>query len=378
MKKLPLNDEISVAISQVVDDASVVTRKPSHADLDNIILRNKLDKGDPKLIGQNTNVGKVKRVNAVLNWALEYNHETGETFVSSLLSLIRGHDGFREDSPNFVGHESIRNLRSSLKAEGIVLSSDGMVTPIVLDNLTDLEMEEALMGYTRRKGASNAALLTGTSKDLLEAVVAHVITRMLGEYKQSNFPTLLGLAFHRLPQKFLKKYAGDLSNYEMNLARIILDNFTSVETSSCVGGRRGKLIASLVTEHGDSVDGEFSLGETSEVITEDQINRLSQLTVKNFRGFSDEHIFEFKNPYTFVYGPNGSGKSSFCEALEYALLGTIHEADAKRIGLDKYIKDAYTGQSELPILKGVNSRDSEVVVHPMPQVNEFCFIKEIV
>ncbi|WP_240378030.1 abortive infection family protein [Bacillus piscicola] len=200
MKKLPLNDEIAVAISQVVDDALVVTRKPSHADLDNIILRNKLDKGDPKLNGQNTNVGKAKRVNAVLNWALEYNQENGETFVSSLLSLIRGHGGFREDSPNFVGHESIRNLRSSLKAEGIVLSSDGMVTPILLDNLTDLEMEEALMGYTRRakKGASDAALLTGTSKDLLEAVAAHVITRMLGEYKQSNFPTLLGLAFHLL------------------------------------------------------------------------------------------------------------------------------------------------------------------------------------
>lgn len=107
MKRLPLNDEIAVAISQVVDDALVITRKPSHADLDNIILRNKVDKGDPKLNGQNANVGKAKRVNDALNWALEYDQEAGETFVSSLLSLIRGHGGFREDSPNFVGHESI-------------------------------------------------------------------------------------------------------------------------------------------------------------------------------------------------------------------------------------------------------------------------------
>lgn len=72
MKRLPLNDEIAVAISQVVDDALVITCKPSHADLDNIILRNKVDKGDPKLNGQNANVGKAKRVNAALNWALEY------------------------------------------------------------------------------------------------------------------------------------------------------------------------------------------------------------------------------------------------------------------------------------------------------------------
>ena len=197
MKRLPLNDEIAVAISQVVDDALVITRKPSHADLDNIILRNKVDKGDPKLNGQNANVGKAKRVNAALNWALEYDQEAGETFVSSLLSLIRGHGGFREDSPNFVGHESIRNLQSSLKAEGIVLSSDGMVTPIVLDNLSDLELEKALMSYIRRakKGASDAALLTGTSKDLLEAVAAHVISRIQGEYRQSNFPTLWDLLF---------------------------------------------------------------------------------------------------------------------------------------------------------------------------------------
>ncbi|WP_368237292.1 abortive infection family protein [Bacillus velezensis] len=200
MKRLPLNDEIAVAISLLVDDALVVTRKPSHADIDNIILRNKVDKGDPKLNGQNANVGKAKRVNAVLNWALEYDQEAGETFVSSLLSLIRGHGGFREDSPNFIGYESIRNLQSSLKAEGVILLSDGMVTPVVLDNLSDLEMEEALDGYIRRakKGASDAALLTGTSKDLLEAVAAHVITRLLGKYQQSNFPTLLGLAFHLL------------------------------------------------------------------------------------------------------------------------------------------------------------------------------------
>lgn len=200
MKKLPLNEEIAVAISQVIDDALVKTRKPSHADLDNIIRRNKVDKGDPKLNGDNNNLGKAKRVNAVLNWALEYDQEAGESFVSSLLSLVKGCGGFREDSPNFVGHESIQNLRNSLKTEGITLTSDGMVTPIVLDNLSDIEMEKALESYIRRakKGASDAALLTGTSKDLLEAVAAHVITRLKGSYQQSNFPTLLGLAFHLL------------------------------------------------------------------------------------------------------------------------------------------------------------------------------------
>ncbi len=200
LNNLPLNDEIAVAFSQIVDDALVTKRKPSHADIDNIIHRYKLSKGDPKLSGQNTSVGKAKRINAVLNWSLEYNQDAGESFIGALLSLVKGHGGFREDSQNFVGIEAIRNLQSSLKSEGFSLASDGTVTPIVLDNLSDLEMEEALKGYVRRakKGASDAALLTGTSKDLLEAVAAYVITRILGEYPQKNFPTLLGLAFHLL------------------------------------------------------------------------------------------------------------------------------------------------------------------------------------
>lgn len=200
MKKLPLNDEIAVAMSQVVDDASilVLTRKPSHADIENIVCRYKLEKGDPNLNGQT--VGKAKRVNSILNFALEFDQEAGESFLSALLSVIKGHGGFREESPNYVGNEAIQNLKSSFKAEGLILASDGVIIPVVLDNLSEIEMEEALEAYIRRakKGASDAALLTGTSKDLLEAVAAYVISKILGSYPQKSFPTLLGLAFHLL------------------------------------------------------------------------------------------------------------------------------------------------------------------------------------
>lgn len=198
MKKLPLNDEIAVAVSQIVDDSrSDTKRKPSHADLDMVIRRHQLIQGDPTLNGQKANWGKAKRINSVLNWALEFDQEAGEEFIGSLLALIRGHGGFREGSLNFVGHESILNLQNSLKPEGVLLVSDGTVTPVVLNNLSDMEMEEALENYIRRakKGASDAALLTGTGKDLLEAVSAHVITRIAGKYHQKNFPTLLGYAF---------------------------------------------------------------------------------------------------------------------------------------------------------------------------------------
>lgn len=200
MNKIPYNDEIVFAISNLIDDAQVETRKPSHSDLSNIILRNKLDKGDPRLNGQNNNVGKAKRITSVLNWSLEFNQEAGESFLSSLFSLVRACGGFRENSTNFVGIEHIKNLQNACKSEGVILSNDGTITPIILDNLNEFEMEEVLLNYVKRakKGVSDAALLTGTSKDLLEAVAAHVILRIQGEYKQNNFPTLLGLAFHLL------------------------------------------------------------------------------------------------------------------------------------------------------------------------------------
>lgn len=197
--KLPLNDEIAIAFSRIVDDSKGTGyRKPSHADLEERILRHNLQKGDPKLNGQKAAIGKAKRIDAVLSWALEYSPEAGEEFIHSLLSLIRAGGGFRKDSLNFVGIEAIRNLQNSLKSEGIALAIDGTVTPIVLENLTDLEMEKALENYVRRakRGAPDAALLIGTSKDLLEAVASYVVARLVGKYEQSNFPTLLGYAFY--------------------------------------------------------------------------------------------------------------------------------------------------------------------------------------
>src|ERR1051325_9647615 len=57
------------------------------------------------------------------------------------------------------------------------------------------------MAYVRRakRGVEDAALLTGTGKDLLEAVAAHILEqRYGGASTTSNFPTLLGRVFVEL------------------------------------------------------------------------------------------------------------------------------------------------------------------------------------
>ena len=192
----PLSDEIMVAVANLVDDAQVETREPSHSDIEFQIRRAGLEKADPKNLGRN--VGKAKRIRAVLSWALENDLNSGEKLVYFLISTIRGLGGFRTTSPNYVGQESIINAIQAFKTAGYTLSTDGELRPMVLDNLSNKEIEDALNSYVNRakRGVADAALLAGTGKDLLEAVSAYVLVKKWGTYPTTaNFPTLLGQAF---------------------------------------------------------------------------------------------------------------------------------------------------------------------------------------
>jgi hypothetical protein len=195
----PLTDGVIIAIAQLVDDSQTDRRDPAHSDLEFLIKRHGLAAGDPNSQGQT--VGKAKRVRGTLSWALEHLPERGGQFVSGLISQIQGYGGFRESSANFVGIEAIQNCVATFSSEGFTLSLDGELRPKVLDSLHGAALTEALSGYVRRakKGVEDAALLTGTGKDLLEAIAAHIIQNRYGSYPtQSNFPTLLGQAYAAL------------------------------------------------------------------------------------------------------------------------------------------------------------------------------------
>jgi hypothetical protein len=65
--------------------------------------------------------------------------------------------------------------------------------------------------------------------------------------------------------------------------------------------------------------------------------RLRHMTLGPFRGFRTPESFDLHKRVILFYGPNGSGKSSFCEGLEYGLLGAVEEAEAKRIDGQTYL-----------------------------------------
>lgn len=195
-RRAPLSDAIIVAASRLVDDAQQETREPSHSALGEQIARGGLTHVDPNSLGKP--VGKAKRVRAILRWAIDNDPGPGERLVAALIALVRGCGGFRPGSPNFVGGDSVADAIDAFRAEGFDLGRDGDLRPAVLDGLVGKQMTDALRAYVRRarSGVSDAALLAGTGKDLVEATAAHVLTERYGAYPTTaNVPTLLGQAF---------------------------------------------------------------------------------------------------------------------------------------------------------------------------------------
>lgn len=194
--RAPLSDPIIIAVARLVDDAQSGTREPSHSDIEFQINRSQLQKGDPRASGQT--VGKAKRVRGTLNWAMQNDPEAGEQLVFNLISLIKGCGGFRPESQNYVGTDCIATAADAFRTEGYELTTDGELMPLTLSNLSSAELTQALESYVRRaqRGIRDAALVTGTGKDLLEAVAAHIIQEKYGSYDAGwNFQMLLGQAF---------------------------------------------------------------------------------------------------------------------------------------------------------------------------------------
>lgn len=222
MNKAPLNDAIAFAISKMVDDASLDRyREPSHSDIEFEFKRTGLLKADPKQQGKP--VGKAKRVKAVLTWAIDNDMEAGERLVYLLLALVKSVGGFRSQSTNYIGEEAVNNLTQVFEGEGYILSKDGNLSRVILDNLNSIQQYEVLNSYAARarRGIGDAALITGTSKDLMEAVAAYIIQQKWGAYStQDNFPTLLGQAFTSLGLKTTvdEKQPGELAQNRVERA----------------------------------------------------------------------------------------------------------------------------------------------------------------
>ena len=141
-----------------------------------------------------------------------------------------------------------------------------------------------------------------------------------------------------------------LSEHEITMLSILISNFEEVASVGTASGQRAKLLSQKITELNQVTVKDLPQYEINEM-SDSVIKRIESLDVEKFRGFGAIQSFTFDKQYTFFHGPNGSGKTSFCEALEYCILGTIEEATARNNATEKFIVHAGEKKAHKPTLK---------------------------
>jgi hypothetical protein len=124
---------------------------------------------------------------------------------------------FRPGSDHFPGAAVVQAAREAFAREGYELDSAGYARPALLEGLEGAQLTAALWAYVRRAraGATDAPLVVGTNKDLIEATARHVLVETTGAYQGAmSFPATLYQAFDRLgltpaPPAVMQALGGD-------------------------------------------------------------------------------------------------------------------------------------------------------------------------
>lgn len=193
-----LTDELASVLPRFCEDQ----RGPSHDELDRLLRRAGFDitsVGARRVEGES--VGKMKRLRDVFGFALDKAPEKGWQLVVTFVPALKAVGRFRVGTEDYVGDAIISAAREAFGSVGYELDAEGNLRPRLIEDLGSLEANAVLLTYVRRaqRGALDAALVTGTSKDLLEATARHVLLRQTAGYRpKDDFPTTLYGAFYAL------------------------------------------------------------------------------------------------------------------------------------------------------------------------------------
>ncbi len=166
-----------------------------------------------------------------------------------------------------------------------------------------------------------------------------------------------------------------LSSSQKKLLNLLISYFDTIKSVGIGGGARAKKMGQLIQEHHMKLPESLPYLSINQEKTQDRVDRVDELVIGPFRGFTRKEKFTLDNKYAFIYGPNGSGKSSFCEGLEYALLGDIEEASAKRIKLQDYIRNTEENYADTPEAYAINNGEKKKI-QPDQSLYRFSFIEK--
>ncbi|HCI1651735.1 TPA: AAA family ATPase [Pseudomonas aeruginosa] len=160
------------------------------------------------------------------------------------------------------------------------------------------------------------------------------------------------------------------------LANLALANFEELARTSSNRSQRSIYLTGLMRATLAQTSDEAPEAQAAAANGEWPWKRLRNLTLGPFRGFRTPEPFDLQKRIILFYGPNGSGKTSFCEALEYALLGVVEEAENKRIDPRVYLANIHEGRFAPPTLTATDHQDHEINVLANSEAFRFCFVEK--
>lgn len=161
------------------------------------------------------------------------------------------------------------------------------------------------------------------------------------------------------------------------IANLVLDHLDEIAQLTTSHGRRVRHTSELAQKHWNSLSDQIQPSQARNQNTQHTISRLTRLSVGPFRGFARSESFDLAGKYVLIYGQNGTGKSSFCEALEYSLLGSVAEAaDGRFRAPQEYLRNARQNQFSPPSLIGIDLTGREIELQANESLFRFCFVEK--
>lgn len=178
--------------------------------------------------------------------------------------------------------------------------------------------------------------------------------------------------------RFLSTLSTDeISADVRKIANLVLQHLDSLIPLSTAQGQRIKKVVKLSQANWASISSDIQLPQEIAVEQTCPLTQLKSLSVGPFSGFAKQEDFDLTSKLVLIYGPNGTGKSSFCEALEYSLLGSVAEAESKRFrNQQEYLKNAHTNSFASPSLVGLDSQGNDLPVSANEALYRFCFVEK--
>lgn len=179
-------------------------------------------------------------------------------------------------------------------------------------------------------------------------------------------------------QRFMQTLQGhNATGSVRKVANIVSANLDELLPLTTHQGQRIRKMVELCQANWDRIPTNIPPALVQEVAPEVPISRLKTMTVGPFRGFSRQEIFDLNSRLVLIYGPNGTGKSSFCEALEYTLLGNVAEADSKRFrDQNEYLRNAFVNALVAPSLVACDAQGNDIAIVPNESAFRFCFVEK--